>query len=72
MQGLKDAWTQGRRTRGVGGCRDVGRRDVGLGDIGTQGHDKQTTLEFCAEFVIYNFRWSRGRYYMPESLPADQ
>ena len=36
-------------------------------EVWTWGHDKQTAPEFCAGFVIYNFRWSRGKYYMLES-----
>ena len=60
--GLRDAGTRGRGTQGRG--------DMGLGDVGTHGCHKQTTPECCAEFVIYNFRWSRGS--MLESLPEDQ
>ena len=44
---------------------------MGLGDVGsetwdagTRGRDKQTTPDICAEFVEYNFRWSRESYYM--------
>ena len=54
---LGDTGTRGRGTR---------RR----GDSGTQGRDKQTTPEFCAEFAFYNFRWSRERYCLMESLPV--
>ena len=60
--GLVDVGTWGRWTRG---SREVRRGDAEtqeLGDVGTQGRDKQTTPEFCAEFAIYNFRWSRQRY----------
>ena len=44
--------------------------DVGLGTRGrgTRGRDKQTTPNICAEFVEYNFRWSRESYFMLESL----
>ena len=41
---------------------------MGLGDVGTRGRDKQTIPDICAEFVEYNFRWSRESYYMLESL----
>ena len=57
------------------GLGDVGLGDVGLGDVGlrdvdawTRGRDKQTTPDICAEFVLYNFRWSRESYYILESL----
>ena len=52
------------------GLGDVGLGDVGLGDVdtGTQRRDKQTTPDICAEFVEYNFRWSRDSYHMLESL----
>ena len=57
------------------GLGDVGHGDVGLGnvrlgdvDAGTRGRDKQTTPDICAEFVEYNFRWSRESYYILESL----
>ena len=35
----------------------MGLGDVGLGDMdtGTQGRDKQTTPDICAEFVEYIF-----------------
>ena len=58
-----DVWT-----RGLG---DVGRvtRDAGTRRrAGTRGSDKQTTPNFCAEFVRYNFRWSRESYHMLGSL----
>ena len=45
-------------------------------DLGTGGHDKQTSpdfcTDFCAEFVKYNFRQSSERQYMLESLSTDQ
>ena len=53
--------------RDVGlGIGDVGLGDVGHGDVGrgTRGRDKQTTTEF----LKYNFRWSRERCNMLESL----
>ena len=61
------------------GLGDVGLGDVGLGDVGlrdsgtwerveTRGRVKQTIPDICAEFVEYNFRWSRESYYMLESL----
>ena len=63
--GRKDSGTPGRGTRGRGtsGRGDVGLGDAGtwdagtqeLGEVGTQGRDKQTTPAFCAEFAIYNF-----------------
>ena len=43
---------------------DVELGDVGLGDVGRN----QTTPNICAEFVEYNFRWSRESYFMLESL----
>ena len=47
---------------------DVGRgRGTGTRGRGTRGRDKQTT----PEFVKYNFRWSRGRCNMLESLSGD-
>ena len=82
-RGLADVdsrtWTRGRWTRdvglgdvGLGDLRlgDVELGDVGLGDVdtGTQGRDKQTTPDICAEFVEYIFRWSRDSYHMLESL----
>ena len=56
---------------------DVELGDVGLGrgtrgrgtrGRGTRGRDNQTTPNICAEFVEYNFRWSRESYFMLESL----
>ena len=64
----------GRGTRDVGrGTRDAGRGDSGTWDAGTRGRagtrerDKQTT----PEFVKYNFRWSREKCIMMESLSGD-
>ena len=69
--GMRDV---GRGTRDAGrGTRDAGRGDSGTWDAGTRGRagtrerDKQTT----PEFVKYNFRWSRERCNMLESLSGD-
>ena len=66
--GHEDAgtWDAGRGARGL---ENVGTR--GRGAYGTRGRDKQTTPGFFAEFVKYNFRCFRERYYMLESLSAD-
>ena len=56
------SWDSGRGTRGRG------TRGRGTRGRGSRGHDKQTTPNICAEFVEYNFRWSRESYSMPESL----
>ena len=72
--GRGDAWTPGRGTRDArrgtggegGGLENVGTR--GRGTYGTRGRDKQTTPDFFAEFGKYNFRCSRVRHYMLESL----
>ena len=56
------SWDSGRGTRGRG------TRGRGTRGRGSRGHDKQTTPNICAEFVEYNFRWSRESYFMPESL----
>ena len=54
------------RGRGTGTWdADVGRGTRGR--AGTRGRDKQTT----PEFVKYNFRWSRERCNMLESLSGD-
>ena len=45
-------------TKSVTGTWDLGTGDSRTWDAGTQGHDKQTTPEFCAEFVKDNFRCS--------------
>ena len=59
--GREDAgmWDSGKPRRG--------KQEHGTwvrGEAGTSGHrcDRQTAPEFCVEFVIYNFQWSRGRY----------
>ena len=53
-RGTQDAGTRGRRTRGLG---DAWR----LGDVINKP-------DFFAEIVKYNFRWSRERCNMLESL----
>ena len=63
--GMRDA---GRGTRDAGrGTWDAGRGDSGTWDAGTRERDKQTT----PEFVKYNFRWSREKCIMMESLSGD-
>ena len=69
---------RGRGTRtwdsdvGLGRGTRTWDSDVGLGrgtrGRGTRGRDNQTTPNICAEFVEYNFRWSRESYFMLESL----
>ena len=62
-------------TKSVTGTWDSGTWDSGTWDSGTwdtglagiRGRDKQTT----PEFVKYNFRWSRERCNMLESLSGD-
>ena len=57
----------GTRGRGTWGRGDPGtwvrgtrkRCESGTWDVGTRGCDKQTTPDFFAEFVKYNFRCSR-------------
>ena len=70
--GTRDAgrgtWDVGRGTRDAGrGTREAGTRGRGTWDAGTRGRDKQTT----PEFVKYNFRWSREKCIMMESLSGD-
>ena len=48
----------GHEDAGTWDSETQGPRDVGLGEAGTRGYDKQMTPEFFAEFVIYNFWWS--------------
>ena len=73
-RGLGDVGTWGRGDVGTWGRGDVGKWGRGARDAetrgraGTRGSDKQTTPNFCAEFVRYNFRWSRESYHMQESL----
>ena len=52
---------------GLGRGTRTWNSDVELGR-GTRGRDNQTTPNICAEFVEYNFRWSRESYFMLESL----
>ena len=40
--------------------------------MGTRGRDKQTTPDFCAEFVKCKFRCSQERDYMLEILSANE
>ena len=59
IRGRWDAGPSGRGTRGLGDAGTRGRGDVGTWDsktlglgmwnVGTRGHDKQTTPDFCAE-----------------------
>ena len=72
-------WDSGTRDAGRGmrdvrrGTWDAGSGDSGTWDAGTRGRagtrerDKQTT----PEFVKYNFRWSREKCIMIESLSGD-
>ena len=71
-RGMRDVgrgtWDAGRGTRDAGrGTREAGTRGRGTWDAGTRGRDKQTT----PEFVKYNFRWSREKCIMMESLSGD-
>ena len=71
--------TRGRGTRRCGtrglvdarlgdvGLENVGRRTRGLGNAWRLG-DVINKPDFCAEIVKYNFRWSRERCNMLESL----
>ena len=73
--GTRGRGTRGRGMRDVGrgtwdagrGTREAGTRGRGTWDAGTRGRDKQTT----PEFVKYNFRWSREKCIMMESLSGD-
>ena len=64
--GMWDAGIEDTGTRGCGdvamrGLRDLGTRKrwyLGTWDVGTRGRHKQTTPDFCAAFVKYNFRCS--------------
>ena len=73
--GTGDARTRGLRDVGRGDAGSRGRGDAGTpgrrDDVGDWGRDKQTAHEFFAEFVKYNFRCSRERYYTLESLSVD-
>ena len=78
-RGTRGRGTRGRGTRGCGtrglvdarlgdvGLENVGRRTRGLGDAWRLG-DVINKPDFCAEIVKYNFRWSRERCNMLESL----
>ena len=55
-RGTREGETRRRETRGRG-TRGRGRGNSGT--HGTRGRDKQTTPDICADFVEYNFRWSR-------------
>ena len=60
-RGTQEGETRRRGTRGRG-TRGRGTRGRGRGNSethGTRGRDKQTTPDICADFVEYNFRWSR-------------
>ena len=63
------------------GLGDVRHGNLGLGDAGTwdavtrESRDvgnQDVINKKHLDFVIYNFWWSRGRYYMLKSLSADQ
>jgi len=62
--GLEDSGTRGRGVAGTLGRGDVGtwdastRGDSRTWDVRTGGYDKQTSPDFCAEVVKYNFRRS--------------
>ena len=63
-RGLRDTGTQGRWDAGTRGRGDAGMWDASacgdlrMQDEGTGGRDKQTSPDFCTEFVKYNFRRS--------------
>ena len=60
-RGTREGETRRRGTRGRG-TRGRGTRGRGRGNSethGTRERDKQTTPDICADFVEYNFRWSR-------------
>ena len=54
-------WPRDVGTRGHGDAETRTRCDLRTWDEGTRGLDKQTTPDFCAEFVKYNFRCSPAR-----------
>ena len=60
---LKVGWGLGDWDVGCGtwGLRDVRMWDSRTWDIGTGGRDKQTSPDFSAEFVKYNFWQSSER-----------
>jgi len=58
-RGHRDAGTRGRGDAGTRGRGDASARgDLRMQDEGTGGRDKQTSPDFCTEFVKYNFRRS--------------
>ena len=64
-------WDSGTWDSGTWDSREVGLGDVGLGDVerGTRRlGDVINKTDFYVEFVRYNFRWSRERCNMLESL----
>ena len=67
--GRGDSWTRGLVDARLGdvGLENVGRRMRGLGNAWRLG-DVINKPDFCAEIVKYNFRWSRERCNMLESL----
>ena len=64
--GLGDLGLEDVGTQGLGDARTRDAKTLGLGpwDVETRGRDKQTTPDFCAEFVKYNFLCSRERYFI--------
>ena len=66
-RGLGDSGTRGlgdvgTRRRGDPGTWDASTRgDSRTWDVGAGGPHKQTSPDFCAEFVKYNFRRSSER-----------
>ena len=69
--GRGDSWTRDSETwdseKWDSRTWDAGRRTQGLGDAWRLG-DVINKPDFCAEIVKYNFRWSRERCNMLESL----
>ena len=82
--GTRGCGTRGCGTRGLVDARlgDVGLGEVGLGEVGLENVGRRTRglgdawrlgdvinkPDFFAEIVKYNFRWSRERCNMLESL----
>ena len=57
--GLEDVGMRGLEDSGMRGRWDAGTFSTGgRKDVGSRGRDKETTPDFCAEFVKYNFLWS--------------
>ena len=77
-RGTRGRGTRGCGTRGCGtrGLVDARLGDVGLGEVGLENVGRRTwglgdvinKPDFFAEIVKYNFRWSRERCNMLESL----